>query len=56
MRIALVEEKAPAGVIVRAVRTSDRAILAERYVLTGRGCFRRRLTAARRELRGLFPV
>ena len=51
--IALVEVKTPTGTIVQAVRTSDRTVVAERYVLTGRGCFRKRLTAARRELRRL---
>jgi len=56
MTIALVEEHVPTGVIVRAIRVSDRMVLAERYVLRGRSCFRRRLTAARRALREDFPV
>jgi hypothetical protein len=56
MKIALVEERTGAGVIVRAVRVSDRVVLGERCVLSGRGCFRRRLAAARRELRLQFPA
>ena len=45
----ITEERTTAGVIIRAVG-DDRKVLAERHVLTGRKCYRRRLTAARRDV------
>lgn len=51
--IALVEVKTPTGTIVQAVMKSDRSVIAERYVLRGRGCYKKRLVQARRELRHL---
>jgi hypothetical protein len=49
----VIVETVPAGAIVRAVRKTDRQVLAEVGVLRGRECYQKQMQAARRTVKRL---